>query len=175
LWRVTAIIFKRISPMKVLLLIRHAKAAQDSPGTDFDRPLKRRGIKDARAMADRIRDKDLVPTRLISSPALRAAQTAREMAAVWAYPEGLIQWEQELYTDGSPAVCEALIREVEEGCGVLALVGHNPGMGWLADSLTDISVDRFPTAAIAAIDVALTSWKDFLKAEKLFRFLDFPA
>lgn len=161
--------------MKVLLLIRHAKTAQDSPGTDFDRPLKRRGIKDARAMADRIRDKDLVPTRLISSPALRAAQTAREMAAVWAYPEGLIQWEQELYTDGSPAVCQALIREVEEGCGVLALVGHNPGMGWLADSLTDISVDRFPTAAIAAFDVALTSWKDFLKAEKFFRFLDFPA
>lgn len=166
--------FKKISCMKILLLIRHAKAAKDFPGPDFDRPLKGRGIKDARMMASRIQEKEMVPTRLVASPALRAAQTAREMAAIWSYPEGLIQWERDLYTDGSPVVCEALVREMDEQCGILALVGHNPGMGWWADALSETSVDRFPTAAVAAFDVALSSWKDFSHAEKLFRFLDFP-
>ena len=67
--------------MKSLLLIRHAKSSWKDPSlTDLQRPLKKRGIRNAREMAERIRDLNLEIQKIISSPARRAVQTLDEMA-----------------------------------------------------------------------------------------------
>jgi len=66
--------------MKKLLLVRHAKAEKDTGGKDFDRPLKYIGMQDAGFMADRLKEKLMVPEYIVTSPALRARTTAEIFA-----------------------------------------------------------------------------------------------
>ncbi|HRG10817.1 MAG TPA: histidine phosphatase family protein, partial [Cyclobacteriaceae bacterium] len=58
--------------MKILYLIRHAKSSWDNPKLeDFDRPLNKRGQKDAPRMAKRLKEKRITPDIMLSSPAER--------------------------------------------------------------------------------------------------------
>jgi phosphohistidine phosphatase len=159
--------------MKTLLLIRHAASEQGTGGTDFDRPLKKTGKRDALVMAGRLMEKGMKPDLLISSAAKRARNTARRMAAVWDYPDREIQLESSLYEAGIQQY-EEVIRGIPDDARCVAVFGHNPTVGMLADSLTAVPIDRFPTCAIAAFSIAEDSWADFQSAEKTLLFVDFP-
>ncbi|MBP8245140.1 MAG: histidine phosphatase family protein, partial [Chitinophagaceae bacterium] len=70
--------------MKKLILVRHAKSDWGNPGLDdIDRPLNERGKKDAPAMASRLLDKGVKIDLIVSSPAKRAAKTARFFAEAY--------------------------------------------------------------------------------------------
>ena len=61
--------------MKTLLILRHAKAVPKNPSlSDHDRPLDKIGEDDALHMGKLIKDKDIIPSFIISSTALRAKQ-----------------------------------------------------------------------------------------------------
>ncbi len=73
--------------LKVLHVVRHAKSAWDYDGVaDIDSPLKSRGIKNAYEISRRLKLSDLVPQKIISSPADRALHTAVIFARVFDYP-----------------------------------------------------------------------------------------
>ena len=62
--------------MKTLLILRHAKSSWKQPElTDHDRPLNKRGCRDAPRIGRLLREQQLVPDRIISSTAERARQT----------------------------------------------------------------------------------------------------
>jgi 8-oxo-dGTP diphosphatase len=69
-----------------LHLIRHAKAKNRLEWTepDEDRPLTKRGRREADALADRLRDEPLA--RLVSSPFLRCVQTLEPLAVTIGLP-----------------------------------------------------------------------------------------
>ncbi len=63
--------------MKKLYLIRHAKSDWSNPSLDdFDRPLNKRGKKNAPFMGKILHKKGIYPDLIISSPAYRARTTA---------------------------------------------------------------------------------------------------
>lgn len=63
--------------MKILLLLRHGKSSWDDPALrDFDRPLKKRGIKTALRIGKFMREREVRPDLVLCSPVKRAAQTA---------------------------------------------------------------------------------------------------
>lgn len=160
--------------MKTILLIRHAKSEKDlQPNKDFERALTDQGKEDAILMAERIKDKKLIPDLLVSSPAKRAHGTASRMARKWAYPEEKIQWVESLYEAEFSKYYE-VVDEIPDTCNSVAIVGHNPGIGVFADSLTAFIIDHFPTCAIAAFSIQTSSWKNFRASEKEFLFLDTP-
>ena len=67
--------------MKKLFLIRHAKSSwEDLRLDDFDRPLNKRGEKDAPFMAELLKEKNIIPDLIISSPSLRTKLTAEIIA-----------------------------------------------------------------------------------------------
>ncbi|MFU8827788.1 MAG: SixA phosphatase family protein, partial [Brevefilum sp.] len=67
--------------MKTLLLMRHAKSSwKDDNLTDHARPLKKRGRKDAKRIAQVMDKNDLIPDLILSSSAVRAAETAEIIA-----------------------------------------------------------------------------------------------
>ena len=67
--------------MKTLLLLRHAKSSWKVPDlSDHDRPLNRRGKKDAPKMGRLLKEKELVPDLVIDSTARRAKDTASAVA-----------------------------------------------------------------------------------------------
>ena len=62
--------------MRELILLRHAHAEPAVPGqADFDRPLSAEGLAEAEAVAAWMRDKALVPDRVLCSPARRTRET----------------------------------------------------------------------------------------------------
>ena len=62
--------------MKTLLLMRHAKSSwKDDTLSDHERPLKKRGRKDTKRIAKVIKENNLIPNVIISSPAVRTLET----------------------------------------------------------------------------------------------------
>ena len=124
--------------MKTLLILRHAKSSWDDPGLrDHDRPLNRRGKRDAPRMGRLIADRDLIPDRIVSSTAVRARTTAALAAAEFDH-DVEIETTRDLYG----AHPDGYIEVAEERGGAaerLMVVGHNPGITALVSRLTGVS------------------------------------
>ena len=89
---------RRSPSMKTLHLLRHAKSAWDDPGlSDRERPLNKRGERDAPIMAQRVNEAGIRPSQIISSPAVRAWTTAKIFAKELGYPAEFLQREDGLY------------------------------------------------------------------------------
>jgi phosphohistidine phosphatase len=136
-----------------LLIIRHASAAPpDVPGAaDADRPLTPRGRRRFKKAAQGLAEILSAPDLLLTSPLVRARQTARIAGKVW----NLTPTEEPLLAGGSP---EALLAAIAAGPedSVVALVGHEPDMSRLLSHLVGGHGERLPFkkggAALVALD-----------------------
>ena len=144
--------------MKTLLVLRHAKSSWDDPALDdHERPLNKRGQRDAPRMGALVREYGLVPDVVISSDALRARLTAEAVAETARYT-GEILLDPDLYMAG-PADILSLLPRVRENADTVMIVGHNPGLEKLVQQLTGEWQD-LPTAALAQIGLPLDRWCD---------------
>ena len=134
--------------------MRHAKSAWDTDAaTDFERPLAPRGRKTAPRMGRWLASRGLVPDRIVSSPATRAAQTAALVAQELGVDEDAIVWDERLY--GADADEVAAIARAHDA-GRLLLVGHNPAFEdlaqrWGGRAVTPDGGKHFPTATVARV------------------------
>src|SRR5687767_9893272 len=118
--------------MKTLLILRHAKAQDDSPsGRDRDRALSGRGERDAARMGRHIHTLAGCPDAVVTSDARRAQQTADLAAAELGFPETAITEEPAIYGADVDTLLECVQRLPEAATSVL-MVGHNPGFEGLA-------------------------------------------
>ena len=141
-----------------LILMRHGKSDWSSPGqADFDRPLAKKGIKAVPMMAAWLGDHDLLPDRILSSPALRARQTTECLAGETGISPAAVIRDDRIYN----AALSDLLGVVEHGCrGAkrVLLVGHNPGLDTLLEHLASTRPPRnkedklLTTAALAVLD-----------------------
>lgn len=165
---------RRDQTMKRLYLVRHAKSSWKNPElTDFDRPLNKRGKRDAPIMGQRLRRAGERPDLIISSPAKRAAKTAKVLAGEIAYPRENISWVDELYGAGAQTLFE-IVTDLDDSVSRVMLVAHNPGLTFFAEFLTGIAIENIPTSGVFAIDFDTSSWRDIHEAEGKPAFFDFP-
>ena len=145
--------------MKTLLVLRHAKSSwKDQSLDDHKRPLNTRGKKAAPRMGKLLRDEALVPDRIISSTAVRAKTTAERVAKSSEF-RGKILLDDRLYLAGPSAIVGVLNEIEDESVSRVMIVGHNPGQEKLVRELTGRD-ERFPTAALARIDLPIETWKE---------------
>jgi len=150
--------------MKEIWLMRHAKSDWSDPMlADVDRPLNKRGKRDAPRMARWLKDCKKRPELLISSPAVRAQLTAQAVAEELDLGHSRNQIWPEFYPGSVWQTLEYLKALSDDESRVL-LIGHNPVMEDLICQLTTDSSPhiRMPTAAIAHLEADLTAW-DSLK------------
>ncbi len=173
--------------MKTLLLLRHAKSSWSEPGSkDFDRPLKGKGFEDAALIGGHLLASGCVPDVIISSPALRARQTAEAVAnsvansvanAVANAVAGAntrvpgdapkLSFDKSLYEAPTEAILQ-VARSAGEDPDVLMLVGHNPSMqlaalkfcGEGAPALLAEMLRGFPTTGLARFTFRAAGWRD---------------
>ena len=125
-----------------LVLIRHAEAAEGSP--DELRTLTAEGREQARALGERLRADGIEADALLSSPLLRALETAAAL--------GL--GEPEADDRLAPGATAESVREAVAGRGeTVAVVGHQPDCGRIAASLTGGEEPRFPPAGVVVIEL----------------------
>ncbi len=154
---------------RTLVLLRHAKSAwPDVP--DHDRPLARRGLRDAPVMGRWLCAAGYLPDRVVCSTALRARQTWQLARSVLgASPDAVL--DDRVY-EASAAQLLDLIRHTPELTEMLLIVGHDPAVPELARTLAatapraragagddavpaavlDRMLAKFPTAAIAVFE-----------------------
>ena len=121
-----------------IYLLRHAKAALSEPawgGRDSVRPLTPSGWKKMRRVAQGMRALELSFDLILTSPYLRARQTAQIVAKAWRLEKEL-RTSAHLVPDGDP---KKLIEELEHRHGSkrsVLLVGHEPSLGRILSTLT---------------------------------------
>jgi phosphohistidine phosphatase len=144
--------------MKELLILRHAKSSWSNPSlADIDRPLNKRGKRDAPRIGALLRDQDLVPDLILCSPAVRAKKTAQAVSNESGY-EGEIEFHDDLYPGDTSTYLEILASSPDEIDRAM-IVGHNPGLEEFLDALTGESA-RLPTSALAQIRLPIHDWAE---------------
>jgi phosphohistidine phosphatase len=160
--------------LKKLIIIRHAKSDQSFFGNDFERPLNERGKSDAPVIAKRLLDKKYTLDALISSPAVRAKNTAELFAETLIMPATEIIFISALY-HAAPEVFYEVVSALPDELNTVAIFSHNPGITYFVNSLsTGTKVDNMPTCAVFAVSADITAWSGFNKAKKEFLFFDYP-
>lgn len=144
--------------MKRLSILRHAKSSwKDSSLDDHDRPLNKRGLRDAPRVGEVLLDLHLVPDAILSSTARRARDTALAVAGTSEFPDEVLL-TRELYL-ASPETYLEQLRALPDTIADAMVVGHNPGIEDLVARVIGRS-ERMPTAALAVVELPIDSWKD---------------
>ena len=159
---------------KKLLIVRHAKSDWESGiKRDFDRPLNNRGEKNAPEMAQRLVSKNIIPEKIVSSPALRAITTAGFFAEAFGYPKSAISQEPKIYEASASSLLK-IINTLPNQYNFIALFGHNPGLTELVINLSKTDIYNIPTCGTVLLEFPYEDWNMITSGSGEKVFFDFP-
>lgn len=134
---------------RTLLLLRHAKAEQQQ-SPDHERALADRGRRDAAAAGDWIREQGFAIDLVLCSSSVRTRQT-------WRYADleaGDVWYDRRIY-GADPETLLDVLHEVPESATTVLLIGHAPGVPWLAAGLASSGAedlpDKYATSGLAVL------------------------
>lgn len=161
--------------MKILIVLRHGKSSWSDPGlTDRDRPLKPKGERRTRKVAEYIRDHWNLPLdRIVTSPVVRAAQTARIVADILGVPESHLITDERLY-DAEPFDCLDVFCGMDDHWNAVMVVGHNPSLTCLVNRFLPEPLDNLPTSGCVGLRFDVRNWADIAEATSEVLFVLIP-
>ena len=168
--------------MKSFVLLRHGKSDWSDPAPpDFERPLTGRGKKDARLVGGFLASLRKKPDLLLSSPAVRARQTAEIIAECTAFKARMIVWDKSLYEGTADNVLRSLMTLADD-IEMPLIVGHNP-MLELATSMflfggkktgDPVNSIRIPTAGLLCLELDAPDWRALEAGNCVLRWMITP-
>jgi phosphohistidine phosphatase len=161
--------------MKTIILVRHAKSSwKDFSLDDFDRPLNKRGKKNAPFMGQKLKEKQIMPDLIRSSPAKRARKTATAIAKAIGYPKKKILFDDKMYHAGARYLFE-MVRNLDDDIETVMLFGHNPDFNDLADTLLKKNlIYNIVTTGVYCIRFDVDRWGKVLEGQGETVFYDYP-
>ena len=161
--------------MKTLYVIRHAKSSWDDPfQKDFDRPLNKRGKTDAPRMGKRLKEKELAPDLLLSSPAERALSTCLIIAEKIGYDPRNVHTDKRLYHASEDQLL-SVVHGLNDANDEVMIFAHNPGLTDFVNKLSDEPVtNNIPTCGVVALKFPGGSWKTIAWKKGEMVFFDYP-
>lgn len=148
---------------RTLLLLRHAKAVRPerSAGSDIERPLATRGRVDAAAAGRWLTEHGYRPDLVLCSTAVRTRQTWEHTGA----DGGDVWYDRRIYNADQDELLD-VVQEAPPAARTVLLVGHAPGVPWLAETLApgnsaahDRMRAKFPTSGLAVLEHT-SRWSD---------------
>ncbi|NOX68384.1 MAG: hypothetical protein GXP15_04290 [Gammaproteobacteria bacterium] len=160
--------------MKSITLLRHAKSSWNTAGlSDRDRPLNKRGERDAPTMGKRIGGHDIRPSLIVSSPAVRAWTTAKTVAEAINYPREFLQRDDRLYGANVATIID-VIADQDAGFNHIMIVGHNPGLTQFANYLIADITPNLPTCGVVSVLVESDDWNLRGQPDATLALFDYP-
>lgn len=163
--------------MKHILMLRHAKSSwDDSSLDDFDRPLAKRGMKDAPRMGAFAKKSGYLPDHIFSSTAKRARETTSLFCKQSGLDNDIIEWTDDFYYGSAFDYLEAIQSSPEE-LGTVMLVGHNPKMEEVASLLCSDNNSytvRMPTAALVCLEHPAVKWSQVKEGTARIKWMVIP-
>ena len=155
---------------KTLYLMRHAKSDWNHPElSDFERPLNKRGLRDAPEMGRRLKEKDLIPELILCSPAERTRQTLDLLDLGVKH----IIFNESIYEAYTETLLH-IVQSIDDRYDSALILGHNPAMSWLASGLSGVRIGNMPTCAIAEISLQTDQWNKADSCPAELKSLDYP-
>jgi phosphohistidine phosphatase len=166
---------KAVANLLRLSLVRHAKSDLALPEQqDWDRPLNKRGQRDAPEMARRLRSRNLKPDLILTSPAVRALTTASIMARELKVSADRVAQDERLYLAEPKQIVE-VVRELGGDARHVMVFGHNPGITDCANRLSsDDQIDNMPTCAVFTACYSIGNWSQLDWGSALESEFDYP-
>lgn len=144
--------------MKTIYIVRHAKSCWvDMMMKDIDRPLNERGRRDAPVMSSKCMELQYIPQLIITSNAKRARETSRYFIEMFGLSDFQIQVNSKLYHAPEDTYFEEG-QLIDDSISSIMMFGHNPGITYLANSVTDSYIDNVPTCGVLAINSTTKTW-----------------
>jgi len=161
--------------MKTIILVRHAKSSwKDLSLDDFDRPLNKRGKKNAPFMGKKLKERHINPGLILSSSAKRARKTATAIAKAIGYPKKKIIFDDKMYHTGAWYLYE-MVRRLDDDNETIMLFGHNPGFNDFADLLLKKNpVYNIVTSGVYCIRFNVDRWENVREGQGEAVFFDYP-
>ena len=159
--------------MKQLTLIRHAKSDQYAGVADIERPLNPRGLRDAPRMGQHLQQSGAAWDWVFISPAQRAQTTAELLLAETEHTDNAQSTEPDLYTFDAHNLYR-FIEAIDDRFSRAALVGHNPAITLLSNSLMRAHkpIPNVPTCSVITLEFEVEQWVDIAHGSgKLLHFI----
>jgi len=139
--------------MRYFTIIRHAKSSWTAQGlSDHERPLNKRGQRDAPRMGTWLARTLYKPELLVVSSAIRAQETAGLFQERLNIPGENSITDSRLYLAGMQEWIQVL-EDALKHAGNLAFFAHNPGVTNIVNWLTQESLFDIPTCAVAVVAI----------------------
>lgn len=160
--------------MKTLVLIRHGKSSwKDKNLKDIERPLKKRGLADGSLMTKVLKERQIIPDLIITSPAARALETAKILASEYSMDTNQIVTESRLYMESKGKLLKE-INKIDEKFNTVFLISHNPAITDLANTLTGEEIKNIPTSGAFAVQFENITWAEVDKTKGKKTFFEVP-
>jgi len=160
--------------MKQLTLVRHAKSSWDLPEMeDYYRPLNPRGVKNAYTIGDELAIRGVFPDVVITSPAVRAMNTAIILSRKLDFPLERMEANANMY-EASVTDVMKIMSSINDSVSHAMLVGHNPTLTMLINRLQKKPLDNLPTCGVYHLELDISSWSEIYDAKGKVQFALFP-
>lgn len=144
--------------MKNLLLMRHAKSSwKDASLPDHQRPLNKRGKRDAPRMGEFLQEQGITLDAILCSTAVRARATAEGFLQGYTF-EGDLVYVDDLY-HADPEIIVTHLTQLPDSVDSAMVIAHNPGLDDFLGTVCD-EQDHMSTASVAYIQFPIGSWAE---------------
>ncbi|MDH5597811.1 MAG: histidine phosphatase family protein [Cyclobacteriaceae bacterium] len=145
---------------KQIFLLRHARTNDVIMGqNDRERELTSIGLQNATRMGIYFSNKGISFDQIISSPAIRAATTAKLVAEQIKYDTENIYFNEDIY-EASVRTLLATLNYLKNEWEKVLLVGHNPAISYLAEYITGEPIGNITTCGLVNIKFNFKSWEE---------------
>lgn len=142
-----------------LIVIRHTKSEWGDFSTpDFDRPIKKDRVEDAREMASKLKSLGLKPDLIICSPARRTRQTAEYFCDKLKYDTARVQFDKRIYESSAEDILQ-VVQQVEPDIRTLVIIGHNPSLTYFVNLFIEEKIEELPTTGVVWIEFKTGNWE----------------
>ncbi len=143
--------------MKQLILVRHGKSSWEYEVSDKDRPLKERGINDAKRVAETFSQEMPKIDAVFSSPANRALHTCLIFLRTLDFPMEHFRVENQLYDFSGEAVM-TFVHSLDDSLNTVMIFGHNYAFTNLANRLGTEAIGNVPTSGLVHLTFTTNQW-----------------
>lgn len=152
--------------MKTLILVRHAKSSWELNVIDHERPLKEKGLKDAKLISKHLIQDKLSPDLVLSSDANRTKTTASIFMDNLKIKEDKMQLNHDLYDFAGRNLLE-VIKNCDDDVENLMIFGHNHALTSFVNTYGNKIIDNVPTCGVVILEFNIDRWKDLNKGTTL--------
>ncbi len=159
---------------KTLYVVRHGKARTNQAAErDLERPLEAVGLRQASRLGQYLYNKRASIDALISSNALRAIQTAEQIADQLNHDLNKILIDEDLY-EASVRILTNKIHEFNTSWEEVIIVGHNPVVSYFVEFATGHHFDGMQAGSLVKISSTASSWAEMTKDKSCFEYYISP-